>query len=290
MFVSDRIVFLELQKTGCTHIRNLLREIVGGQFFMRHNQAGANLFTGDRFFLGSVRDPWDWHVSLWAYCCDGKGDLFSNLSTTGIRLKDLGWKKDPYSVLLGVLTSRPNWHAKQWKRTFRDINDPGAFREWLHMLHDPAYWGDIGEGYWRCPLNRFAGLLTYRYLRLFTSRKNHMGGLRAISSPEQLAEHDRQHCFVRYFIRNENLEADLLEALKLADVPVPQRFVTELTARPKTNTSSKKRGARYYYDAETEKLVGDRDRFIIEKFGYLAPSARDLAEGNPQRRAAGTTT
>jgi hypothetical protein len=71
---------------------------------------------------------------------------------------------------------------------------------------------------------------------------------------------------------------------------VPQRFVTELTARPKTNTSSKKRGARYYYDDETEKLVGDRDRFIVEKFGYLAPSARELAEGGPVRRAAGTAT
>src|SRR5690349_15399636 len=80
MFVSDRIVFLELQKTGCTHIRNLLKEIVGGRLVMRHNQAPADLFTGDRFFLGSVRDPWDWHVSLWAYCCDGRGDLYSNLS------------------------------------------------------------------------------------------------------------------------------------------------------------------------------------------------------------------
>src|SRR5690349_15515950 len=44
MFVSDRIVFLELQKTGCTHIRNLLKEIVGGRLVMRHNQAPAELF------------------------------------------------------------------------------------------------------------------------------------------------------------------------------------------------------------------------------------------------------
>jgi len=277
MFVSDRIVFLELQKTGCTHIRNLLREIVGGQFFMRHNQADPSLFTGERFFLGSIRDPWDWHVSLWAYCCDGKGDLFSNVSTTGIRVRDLGWKKDFYSVLLGVLHSRPNWHAAQWKRTFRDVNDPGAFREWLHMLHDETYWGDVGEGYWRCRLNRFAGLLTYRYMRLFTSRKNELGGLMAIDSPEQLAQYERKHCFIDCFIRNESLETDLLKALELANVQVPPRIASQWTARPKTNTSSKKRGARYYYDDETERLVGARDRFIIEKFGYLAPSIREAA-------------
>jgi len=46
-------------------------------------------------------------------------------------------------------------------------------------------------------------------------------------------------------------------------------------SRPRTNTSSKKHGPRYYYDAEAEKLVDDRDRFIVDKFGYLAPSARD---------------
>lgn len=274
MFVSDRIVFLELQKTGCTHIRNLLKEIVGGKFFMRHNQVGSELFTGNRFFLGSVRDPWEWHVSLWAYCCDGRGDLFKNLSTTGIRVRELGWKKDTYSVLLGVLGSRPNWHAKQWRRTFQNSNDPGAFREWLRMLHDPAYWRDIGEGYWSFPMNRFAGLMTYRYMRLFTSRKNEPARLRTVATPAQLVDHEREHCFVDYFIRNESLETDLLDALELAGVKVPPQVHTDLMERPKTNTSSKKRGAGYYYDAETEKLVGDRDRFIIEKFGYVAPSAK----------------
>lgn len=281
MFVSDRIVFLELQKTGCTHIRNLLKEIVGGQLVMRHNQAGSPLFTGDRFFLGSIRDPWDWHVSLWAYCCDRRGDLYSNLSTTGIRVRDLGWKRDFFSVLRLVLGSRPNWHAKEWKRTFRDVNDPGAFREWLRMLHAEAYWRDVGEGYWSCPLNRFAGLLTYRYMRLFTCRKNQLGELRAVSTPEQLVAHERQHCFIDRFIRNEHLEADLVEALRAANVDIPPRIALELMERPKTNTSSKKRGPQYYYDEQTEKLVGDRDRFIVEKFGYLAPSARaacDLAQ------------
>lgn len=294
MFVSDRIVFLELQKTGCTHIRNLLREIVGGQFVFRHNQAEPHLFTGNRFFLGSIRDPWEWHVSLWAYCCDGKGDLFKNVSTTGIRVRDLGWRKAPFSVLLDVLGSRPNWHAKAWMRTFRDVDDPGAFREWLRMLHDETYWRDVGEGYWSCPLNRFAGLLTYRYMRLFTARKRQLGTLRKVSTPEQLAAHERQHCFINYFIRNESLETDLLRALRLADIDVPPKVAAELLARPKTNTSSKKRGPHYYYDDETEALVGKRDRFIVEKFGYLAPSARvvngpryDVMESVQEFRARG---
>ena len=274
MFVSDKIVFMELQKTGCTHIRNLLKEIVGGKFVERHIQADPRLFTDGRFFLGSIRDPWDWHVSVWAYCCDGKGDFFSNVATRGIRLRDRGWRMHPYSLFLELLQSRPNWHPEQWKRTFRDVNDAGAFRQWLYMLHDETYWPDVGEGYWRCALNRFAGLLTYRYMKIFTCKKGELGSLRAVSTPEQLAEHERKHCFVDYFIRNETLEADLLAALKSAKLEIPHTAEAGMMSRPRTNTSSKKHGSRYYYDEETEKLVGDRNRFIVDKFGYPAPSSR----------------
>lgn len=274
MFVSDRIVFMELQKTGCTHIRNLLKELIGGRFVERHNQADGRLFTDGRRFLGSVRDPWDWYVSVWAYSCDGRGDHYSNVSTPGIRLRDRGWKLHPISLLIETLHSRPNRHPEQWKRTFRDVNDPGAFRAWLHMLHDETYWPDVGEGYWRFPLNRFAGFLTYRYLRVFTCRKGELRRLSAISSAAQLAEYDRSRCFIDHFIRNEKLEADLLEALRLTQVDVPAQAAAALSSRPRTNTSSKKRGSRYYYDAETEKLVGERDGFIAGKFGYPAPSAR----------------
>ncbi len=292
MFVSDRIVFMELQKTGCTHIRNLLKEIVGGEFVERHNQADPRLFVDGRSFLGSIRNPWSWYVSVWAYSCDGRGDHYSNVSTTGIRLRDRGWKLHPASLFVEVLQSRPNWHAREWKRTFRDVNDAGAFREWLRMLHDETYWSDVGEGYWRFPLNRFAGFLTYRYLKILATRKGELRNLATISSPGQLADYDRENCFIDYFIRNESLESDLLEALKALQVDVPAQTKAEMMSRPRTNTSSKKRGNLYYYDADTEKLVGDRDGFIAAKFGYLAPSAMDDASRQPRRHPSltGATT
>jgi hypothetical protein len=283
MFVSDRIVFVELQKTGCTHIRNLLREIVGGEFVERHIQADPRLFVDGRSFLGSVRDPWDWYVSLWAYSCDSKGDFFDNVTTQGIRLRKRGWRLRPYALLVETLQSRPNWHAAQWKRTFRDINDPGAFRDWLYMLNDQTYWPDVGEGYWRCPLNRFAGLLTYRYMKLFTCRTGELDVLRRVRTPEQLAAHEDSHSFIDHFIRNEHLESDLLGALQRMDIDVPADLRARLVSAPRTNTSSKQHGTGYYYDAATEQLVGDRDRLIVDKFGYVAPSARQRSE-----RAAGS--
>lgn len=280
MFVSDKVVFVELQKTGCTHIRNLLKELLGGVFVERHNQADPGLFEDGRTFLGSVRDPWDWYVSLWAYSCDSKGDFFDNVTTTGIRLRKRGWRLRPYSLLVETLRSRPNWHAAQWRRTFRDINDAGAFRDWLYMLNDKTNFADVGEGYWRYPLNRFAGLLTYRYMKLFTCKAGELDVLQAVSTPAQLVEHARTHGFIDHFIRNEHLEGDLLAALQRMQLVIPPAFADRLNAAPRTNTSSKKHGTAYYYDANTERLVAERERLIIDKFGYVAPSTR-LAARQP---------
>jgi hypothetical protein len=274
MFVSDRIVFLELQKTGCTHIRNLLKELVGGELVGKHNQAGPDLFSGDRFFLGSVRDPWDWYISLWAFGCDHRGAVFGNVTKQGIKIKGRGWRTKPYSAFRELLESRPNRNSEKWRRTYEDVSDASAFREWLHMMHDKEYLPDVGESYSRSALGRVAGLLTYRYMRLFACRKGEPDGLDVFSTFGQLAEHERKHCFINHFVRNENLESDLLAALRQTGFKISGQTESEIVLRPKTNTSSRKYGPGYYHDRETEALIADRDRLVVEKFGYVAPSLR----------------
>ena len=99
--------------------------------------------------------------------------------------------------------------------------------------------------------------------------------MNALSTFDHLVEYERRSCFIDHFIRNENLEPDLLAALKLADVQIPVEAESKVMSRPKTNTSSRKNGPGYYYDAGTEALVADRDRLIVEKFGYCAPGSRN---------------
>lgn len=281
MFVSDKLAFIELHKTGCTHIRGLLTDLVGGELAGKHNQADAELFTGNRVFLGSVRDPWDWYVSLWAYGCDRKGIIYGKVTRGGFKLRGHGWHDDPYQAVRELLAARPNSHAEEWQRTYRDVNDAGAFRQWLRMMHDERYWPDFGQGYGRSSLSRVAGLFTYRYMKLFTCRDGEAHGLDGITTFEQLVEHDREYCFIDHFIRNENLEADLFLALERSGFEVAAETKADILARARTNTSSRRHGPGYYYDEATERLVLDRDRLLIEKFGYVAPGARGQ---HPDRR------
>lgn len=275
MFVSDQIVFVELHKTGCTHIRNLLAELVGGEFAGKHNQVDPGLLADGRVVLGSVRDPWDWYVSLWAYGCDRRGLVYGNVTRGGIRFKGHGWKANPYRAALELLRSRSNTNARKWSRTYQDVNDPGAFREWLQMMHDPHYWSDFGEGYGRSPFSSVAGLYTYRYSRLFSCTGEQTGRLDAISTFDELARHDRDNCFVDHFIRNEKLEADLFAALEASGFRIPDEARARIMQRSRTNTSSRKRDPDYYYDPAAERLVGKRERLLVEKFGYMGPAVRE---------------
>ena len=54
MFVSNDIVYIEMQKTGCTHISRLLNELFDGEIFGKHNAASGELLKSNRTFNGTV--------------------------------------------------------------------------------------------------------------------------------------------------------------------------------------------------------------------------------------------
>jgi len=253
---------------------------VGGQLIGKHNQASRRLFTGGKSFLGSIRDPWDWHVSLWAFGCHGKGSVYVSVTVDGLRIRGRGWTRNPFSAACELLQSQPNSNVPKWRRVYQDARDPGAFREWLHMMYDIESRPDA-EGYAHCSMSRVAGFLTYSYLKTFACKGGGHAGLNTINSFAQLSEYEKQHCFIDHFIRNENLESDLISALKLTGHEISADTEQKVLSRPRTNATSRKRALGYYYDDETERLVSSWDRLVVEKFGYTAPSSRAEASRIP---------
>jgi len=268
MFISDRLVFLELHKTGCSHIRKILSDELDGKLVGKHNQASPDLFTEGRLFVGSVRNPWDWYVSLWGFGCDGEGGLRNRLMRS-YGLRGLGWRSTPISALNRLLTRSHN--MKAWQATYRDSSDPNAFRQWLHMMHDEAYMRDIGEGYSNCSLRHAAGLMTYRYLKLFSTKAGEESRLNNLSTKTLIEAWEADQTFVGAFIRLEDLEADIFRVLENHDATFTEERQSIVRTLPKTNTSSRNRNLSHYYDPRTVALIADREQLIINKFGYTAP-------------------
>ena len=267
MFVSEKVIFVELHKTGCTHIRNALKELLGGEFVGKHNQVSSDLFTKGKIFLGSIQDPWEWYISLWAFGCDNQGGIFNRVTKSkGFNFRGLGWKNNPYAAFQAFLFSFYR-SPEKWKRTYRDVNDASAFREWLYMMHDQEYCHDLGEGYGTSSLSKIAGLLTYRYMKLFCCKYGEVANMNAISTFDELMEYEKENCFIDHFIRNESLDFTLFKALELSEIGISNNAQAKIMSMPRTNTSSRKWAPTFYYDSDSENLIFEREKLIIEKFG-----------------------
>jgi len=245
MFVAEKVVFVELQRTGSNQIREFLSQLVPGRRIGHHNRASEELLRSGRSFLGSIRDPWEWYVSLWAFGCDGRGGVFQRVMTNA---------------------------RDRWRPCYSDVSDPSRFREWLWRVHDERFRHDIGEGFGGSSVSACAGLLTYRYLKL-CCRQGASSDFFDLGSPDVLSEYERSECYIDHSVRSENLVDDLVRVLGQCGVTVSSEHVEKMRSAARTNASSRSKRAAYYYDSATEAFVNEREKLIAEKFGYVPPSA-----------------
>ena len=276
MFVSDNLVFLELQKTGGSHIRRLLEKHVEGRLVGKHNRV-VKEYT-DKLVVGSIRNPWDWYVSLWAFGVSGCGAIRIR-STSGVDVqyyrrmlpKAMGKNRlTPVEFLVSLYHDaiKP---VQRWEQTYRVSSEPVLFRAWLKLLMDAGRRYDVGEGYGFSPLSMHAGLFTYRYFRLFTTG-NRIFNDRHLLDQRGIEEFDRDFNILGGVIRTESLEEDFIRVLCDAGYVLSDDQLQEIReqADNKTNVSQRK-SAKYYYDDDTIALVGKRDQYLIRKYGYEPP-------------------
>lgn len=265
MIVSESFVYLELHKTGCTHTRNILMQLesIKTKEIGKHNaidelpKAMQQGIAGKKI-LGNIRNPWDWYVSLWAFGCMGKGGLFKNYPDTPNRTSILGWKEMARRF-------RDDELIKTDKASiYSNPEDPEGFRAWIKAILNRKV--DFGEGYKQNQISKDIGLLTYRYLLLFT--KNGVTALTRLEDYKAIVQHEKERNLIDIIIRNESIEADLLNNCSALGIECSElRKLIKMTSIQKTN-SSKRRGYKYYYDEDTKELVRQKEKFIIEKFGY----------------------
>lgn len=265
MFISDNIVFIDLPKCASSNIQRLMGLVLDGRKQGTHVPASDSLINSGRQFWSSIRNPWEWYLSLWAYGCDGKGALYQALTTDLGWLRSRGWKNSIPGAILNLF-GNPRRHRQAWMDSYADVNEPDCFRAWLNMLHSPGYAADIGDNYARGLIAGFAGLLTYRYLKLCCT-----GSPRSVQTPEALEAFDAEACYIDHFIRVENLQDDLLGLLTAAGEAISDAHEAEFRSKRKMNVSSRRRPADFYYDEASAELVGRRDRLIVEKFAYKPP-------------------
>lgn len=269
MFVSKDIVYLQMQKTGSTHATRLLQRYCGGYVEQKHSQLKQCERFRSSLIVSSIRNPWDWYVSLWAFGCMGKGGLRNYLGrlplsefTEARRRADLATiMKFPFRLVL--------WpgQRREWIALYSDASNAANFRSWLKLVLGREGQRIGKNGYASSPINAAVGFMTYRFLALTTEYQCWMAeGRKCRTYSEVLAFADRRTITDR-ILRMESLNNDLASLLNSAGIPLSPKDVAEWGR----HNSSDHQQTFEYYDAETRDLVARRERFIVDRFGYKMP-------------------
>lgn len=242
MIEYDRFIYLDVYRTGSSHVIRRLSEVTAKKpiRFLRH----ASLTKGRPFApLGrklvftTVRNPWDWYVSLWAFGAGGNSAIRRYLAA---------------------------YFPEAEVARLYDESDPApSFRRWLALLHDPAILNRIMQEHLpQSGLAPVMGLYSYRFLRVTTLYPRLLLRKRLVASA---CDHLRRFTAYHEVLRTETLDDDLDRLLA--------RFELGMSAndRPGTPVNASGRALasyRDYYDDETIDLVASRDAMFTEVFGY----------------------
>lgn len=270
MFISDRLIFLQLQRTGCSHIAKLLATLVKGQQIGKHNALPESLRYSDKYVIGSIRNPWDWYLSLWAFGCGGRGGFYNRVTKRCPLCYTRKLFSRPYNGCVAMYSELKK-PVHKWRKTYRDCYDPALFRKWCRLILSEERKYDFDNEYGFSCLSSFAGLLTYRYIKLFCKNVSDIFRDR-IRENDELQKFDAENNILYDIIRNENLERDVIRVLRKAGYEVGDYEEVLLEkAKAKRRSASIHEESAYYYDKETIDLVGNKEALIIQKYNYNPP-------------------
>lgn len=275
MVNSELLLFLELQKTGSSHIKLLMRTYLGGTGFNPRHARHEDACKLANLICGGIRHPLDWYLSFWTYGCDGRGGLLRRATTSFApnRIRKRNFPRYPFlpfSPSSDQLEQHIEYDSRRdaayWKRLHRSASDPAAFQEWLFAIHDDqnryTAFEDYGYSPWFGQLGMYSYLTFYLYVenidRLFSRNHAEAGNI-----PELI--HD---CKVQRYIRSEHLENDFIAAAREAGYFLTPDIISAIRNSPKTNTSNRKGKLAHFYDDSTLDLIQKLDGPLANFHGY----------------------
>ncbi len=269
MFISDQICFVELGKTGCSYIRKIFEEnIKPGKLTKIHDQITNNLIKSEKLKIGSVRNPFDWYISLWSFGClmKKKDPLYSNLTSMRLNPKRLKNIKNNKVKKIVFFVDQFKKNIKNNIELYSDPYNKENFRKWIRLLFDNKKKNFIGEHYSISSLNKFIGYMSFHYLIKFTDHNYHYKLFdNSLSNMDDLKKFYAEHKYIDYFIKFENLNNTLINLFEKIGVSISEEKL--LKTKP-INKSNRLPSVAEYYDDETKEIVLQNDKLIFSLHEY----------------------
>ena len=264
MFISSKICFLELEKTGISSINKYLKNhIQEGKITRPHDYVTDEILNKKLFFLGSIRNPLDWYISRWSYGCMMRSDdsLFRNFVKKRFNISRINNIDGQYFKKIKYLKNQLFKNNTNLESLYSDPYNKDNFKKWLKELLTNKKNSPLAEHYFFSSLYLNFGYMTFRYLIMFTKPNQRKKIYSEIKNYQNIIDFDKNYNFINKFVKVENLKYDLEVLMK--ELGIDKTKEIEIV-----NPSKRKKDLDYYYDDETLEIVKKQDKFIFDKFNY----------------------
>lgn len=253
MIEFEKYIYLDVYKTGSSHLKHLLPEITDGPMIRMRRHAPLTAgrpytWTGGKLVFATVRNPWDWYTSLWSYACERKGAI---------------WRF--FSEAL----------AKKELRLMFDTGDAKAsFERWLRAVNDKDFMERvIRNNLPESGLAGIVGLYTFRFMRVTTPYPTLLLKNWMVGDIDAAIRYQRRFALYREILRSESLNDDLIAFVRQHRArcrfkPDAEAIIEKFARKPRNTSARILPGFQDYYTDETRALVAEKDRLFVELFGY----------------------
>lgn len=237
MLEFEDFVYLDVQKTASTFIKQFLREFARSEEVDHHRHMPVNAYDPRKMYIISCRDPLSYYLSLYSFGCIGKGGLAIRLNK-----KNMGH--------------------------FYDGTSEG-FTSWLNLILDPQTSQQYLSGLDRHRILDFVGVQTLRFLTLAFPAPLEM--FNTLNSKEDVLARLKTDGLMDVLVKTETLTSDLAaltsgkHGAMFKDSAAAERY---LAKGKKKNRSAKLDIDLAALPPRILSLVGEREWLFFEALGY----------------------
>lgn len=239
MIVTDHFIYIHVSRTGGTFLNKLMLSRMPGARMLQYHGHLEDLPAEYAHLpvIGFARNPWDWYVSMFNDYRRKRQFVFRMISEGGT----LGFERTVARFLnLGDGSALSQSLLRRLAAAAPEAIDaqrPG--RDQLPGLRS-EHFADFPPG---------VGYYGWLFERMFRSRREH-----------------------RVLVgRFEDLREEALRLFEETGAPVSKRVAGYLRLAPPLNASPRLAGVADAYSPELKKLVAERERTLVERFGYEFP-------------------
>ena len=241
MIVTDHFVYIHVSRTGGTFLNRLIMNRVPGARMLQYHGHLADLPPEYAHLpvIGFVRNPWDWYVSM-----------FSDYRRKG-------------QFVFRVLSNRGTLDFERTVTRFLNLGDgsPGSRRLLQHLTRIAPRVIDAR----RPAQNQLPGIRSEHFA-------NYPEGIGYYSWLFRLMFRCGRDRSIRLG-RFENLREEALRLFEETGTPVTNAVSAYLAEARPLNASPRPQGFVGAYAPELERLVAEKERYFIDRFGYTCSEA-----------------